>query len=340
MIINNAQVQLNAQHESVRIHKESLNIQIWKPPVPDTQENMGSVDISFQGITSEAATETQQLESVRKNIEFEVSLLKQIIERLTGKSIQFYQPNQVQQSKSSTHNSLPTSSRDNESPQMGFGLSIDHSTSTIESEKLSFEAIATVITSDGRSIDISLNLKYSSRIETTSQLSLRFGQALKDPLILNFSGSAAELSSQKFEFDLDIDGSVDQVPKLNSDSAFLALDKNGDGIINDGSEFFGAASGNGFAELTQYDQDNNQWIDEKDDVFSQLWLYRPDSTGQQQLISLNQKGVGALFLGNLETPFQLVDNKDQQLQGEIRSSGLFLYEDGQAGSIHQLDLAI
>ena len=60
MIINNAQVQLNAQHESVRIHKESLNIQIWKPPVPDTQENMGSVDISFQGITSEAATETQQ----------------------------------------------------------------------------------------------------------------------------------------------------------------------------------------------------------------------------------------------------------------------------------------
>ena len=226
---------------------------------------------------------------MRKNIEFEVSLLKQIIERLTGKSIQFYQPNQVQQSKSSTHNSLPTSSRDNESPQMGFGLSIDHSTSTIESEKLSFEAIATVITSDGRSIDISLNLKYSSRIETTSQLSLRFGQALKDPLILNFSGSAAELSSQKFEFDLDIDGSVDQVPKLNSDSAFLALDKNGDGIINDGSEFFGAASGNGFAELTQYDQDNNQWIDEKDDVFSQLRLYRPDSTGQQQLISLNKK---------------------------------------------------
>lgn len=45
---------------------------------------------------------------------------------------------------------------------------------------------------------------------------------------------------------------------------FLALDKNGDSVINDGKELFGAATGQGFKELAIYDSDKNYWIDEND----------------------------------------------------------------------------
>ena len=40
-------------------------------------------------------------------------------------------------------------------------------------------------------------------------------------------------------------------------SGYLALDKNGDGTINDGSELFGTRNGDGFADLAQYDEDGN-----------------------------------------------------------------------------------
>ena len=45
---------------------------------------------------------------------------------------------------------------------------------------------------------------------------------------------------------------------METGNAFLSLDKNSDGIINDGSELFGAASGNGFADLAKYDEDGNE----------------------------------------------------------------------------------
>ena len=62
---------------------------------------------------------------------------------------------------------------------------------------------------------------------------------------------------------------------------FLALDLNGDGRINNGSELFGALSGNGFADLAQYDSDANGWIDENDEIFQRLkvWSGADDGGG-------------------------------------------------------------
>ena len=54
---------------------------------------------------------------------------------------------------------------------------------------------------------------------------------------------------------------------LGSGSGFLALDKNGNGKIDDGSELFGTKSGDGFADLAEYDSDGNGWIDEKGRVY-------------------------------------------------------------------------
>lgn len=46
------------------------------------------------------------------------------------------------------------------------------------------------------------------------------------------------------------------------------------GKIDDGSELFGARTGNGFNELAKYDSDNNHFIDAGDPVFSNLAFYQ------------------------------------------------------------------
>lgn len=40
------------------------------------------------------------------------------------------------------------------------------------------------------------------------------------------------------EFDLDMVGELDRVPLLQSNSAYLAIDNNHDGLINSGTELF------------------------------------------------------------------------------------------------------
>ena len=82
-----------------------------------------------------------------------------------------------------------------------------------------------------------------------------------DPLVINLDGNIAELSDQTFLFDLDGDGEMDEISELSAKSGFLALDKNGDGTINDGTELFGTRSGNGFQDLSAYDTDHNGFID-------------------------------------------------------------------------------
>ena len=107
--------------------------------------------------------------------------------------------------------------------------------------------------------------------------------------------------------------------------------------INNGSELFGATSGNGFAELAVLDTDNNGWIDENDAAYWQLRVWTKDASGKDQLSTLKQANVGALNLAHVATPFDLKD-AGNALQGQIRSSGVFLTEDAKVGTIQQIDL--
>ena len=131
-----------------------------------------------------------------------------------------------------------------------------------------------------------------------TDISLRLGDAVKqkkDPLVINFNGSAAQLTSTKFSFDIDTDGTTENISFAAPGSGFLALDKNHDGKINDGSELFGPASGNGFKELAAYDQDGNQWIDENDAVFSRLKVWSKDGEGKDRTRHASGKWRGGTF---------------------------------------------
>ncbi|HEX2686383.1 MAG TPA: hypothetical protein VHN14_07185 [Kofleriaceae bacterium] len=100
----------------------------------------------------------------------------------------------------------------------------------------------------------------------------------------------------------------------NSDDAWLVLDRDGDGVINDGSEMLGNATPqpqppagtrrNGFLALAQYDDDRNGAIDEHDVIFSELRLWQDadhDGTSQpSELHTLPELGVAGISLAYAE----------------------------------------
>ena len=161
-----------------------------------------------------------------------------------------------------------------------------------------------------------------------------------DPLVINLEGNPASFSDQTFFFDLDSDGKAEELSSLAKGSGFLALDLNNDGIINDGSELFGTKSGDGFKDLAAYDKDGNGWIDEDDEVFKHLKVWTKDADGRDRLIALGDAGVGAIYLGHTATEFSVKQMETNQTQGIVRSTGVFLKESGEVGTIQHVDLVI
>ena len=212
------------------------------------------------------------------------------------------------------------------------------SEASYEQEQLAFVANGQVSTTDGREIkfDLGFALNYQ-KLQLSERLTS--SAALKDPLVLNLEGLVPGFSSARFEFDLDADGSRESLTQLANNSAFLALDRNGNGQIDDGSELFGARSGNGFAELAALDEDGNGILDEADSGFASLRLYRSDTA----LLTLGDQKIGAIFLNAAATPFMHLGG-DQGAQGEspavLRQTGIYLTEDGKAGTVQQIDLRV
>jgi len=209
-----------------------------------------------------------------------------------------------------------------------------------ESESTSFSAKGTAITDDGREIDFGINISMSRQFMQHMSIQIPAMQnALFDPLVINVGTDSAKVSSQKFKFDLDSDGKEDSISMPTRGSAFLALDKNEDGKINDGNELFGTKSGDGFKDLREYDSDGNGWIDENDEVFSKLKVWYKDENGNDVLVNLKEADVGAIFLGEQDSEFTL-SNGMGNVDAVIRSSGIFLHESGTVGTIQHVDLAM
>lgn len=209
----------------------------------------------------------------------------------------------------------------------------------METESVSFSSTGTVTTADGRNISFNVEIGMSRSFYQyyKEEYSIAQFQRVCDPLVINLQNDVATLSDQKFFFDIDADGEKDEISMLGSGSGYLALDKNEDGVINDGNELFGPKSGNGFADLAEYDEDGDGWIDEDDDIWSKLKVWCKDENGKDTLYTLREAGVGAICLQNASTDFAL-NNAENVSQGYLRSTGVFLYENGNVGTVQHLDL--
>jgi hypothetical protein len=204
-----------------------------------------------------------------------------------------------------------------------------------EHETLDFSTMGHIKTDKGE-LDINLNFSMSRSFMIENRIDI---YSSFDPLVINLDGDIPNLSTDTFSFDLDNDGEKDQISTLGSGSGFLALDKNLDGVVNQGSELFGTLTGNGFGELSEYDLDGNHWIDENDSIFDQLriWLKNGDDN-EKELVGLGEVGIGAIFLDSAASEFTYKTSMNQTL-GEMKSCGVFLNEDGSCGNISQIDFA-
>ena len=194
-----------------------------------------------------------------------------------------------------------------------------------EMENTCYQAQGTVKTADGRELNFGVSLEMSRAFCAKYESITQEEYICTDPLVINLDGNVGSVSDQKFLFDLDSDGEEELISFAGRGSGFLALDKNGDGVINDGSELFGTSSGNGFADLAEYDEDGNGWIDENDSVFEKLKVWTKDEQGNNKLISIAEAGVGAIYLGYAGTEFSLNEAETNHTNGIIRSTGIYLY---------------
>lgn len=209
-----------------------------------------------------------------------------------------------------------------------------------ESESTTFASKGIVQTADGRNIDFNIEVSMSRAFMQEINM-LEVKDYIKtDPLMINLDTNIGSVSDQKFFFDLDIDGNEEEISFAGQGSGFLALDKNGDGKINDGSELFGTSSGDGFKDLATYDEDENGWIDENDSIFSKLKVWTKDEHENDYLIDLKEADVGAIYLRNADTQFSL-KNDENKLNAEIKKTGIYLREStGEVGTLNHVDLVI
>ena len=347
MKIANAALSMQSQHVAATRHEEHETLRAWigrerpdfegrRPPMPPPPPP--SVKLSEAGMAAQSA-EAHAIESAADAVDNDpfLALIRSVVEMLTGRAVRVFNASEFQCGVEPVEVPDPKQADAAPSPA-GFGIEYEYHAIHEEIEQTDFSAEGVIRTADGREIAFKLDLSMARQFREETNIGLFAGDAKrKDPLVINFDGTAAQLSDHRFRFDLDADGRAEDVPLLGSGSGYLVLDVNGNGKIDSGAELFGPRSGAGFAELAGYDQDGNGWIDESDAVFDRLLVWSPVEKGAGTLSSLKDHDIGALFLNSIGTPFELRGTGNSDL-GAVRASSLYLTEAGGNGTLQEIDL--
>ncbi|WP_018703832.1 hypothetical protein [Anaeromusa acidaminophila] len=359
MKITESTVKLSSQHTAVSKTQEQETLEAWVDGKQGNKAGMDAVKVDVSALAKELqqkATGTEAAKEVSDPFELsdenkrKLEMLQRFMEALTGKKFKFVIPQFDKETRQAMTTQLSLQlpaagsgggggSQAGGPQRVGWGVRYDYSREHYEAEQVSFQAQGLVKTGDGREIRFDMQMNMSRELYQSEHVSLKAGDAAIDPLVIEFGQPFAKFSGQKVNFDLDSDGSMEEIPFLASGSGFLMLDKNNDGKATDGSELFGPSTGQGFSELAAYDADGNQWIDENDPIYNKLRIWTKDANGQDQLLALGQAGVGAIYLGNVATEFSMKDAAGNA-QGQMRTSSVFLKENGQVGMVKQIDLIV
>lgn len=305
----------------------------------NTSNNISNGLSSLTSLADYATSDTPRDQFIKSLIDFMEKVKENLLSTLSNSSIK------DQSKKGSNIDFSIGDSYTNLNLSSGVETSVWHrsvSTSITyeETESTLFSSTGTVNTADGKSINFNVNLTMSREfLQESTSLTEDVVTMLTDPLVINLNNAPTNLSESTWNFDIDSDGVMDNLSMLSSGSGFLALDNNGNGSIDNGSELFGTRSGNGFKDLAQYDEDKNGWIDENDSVFTKLKIWVKNDAGEDKLLDLKQGDIGAIYLGSSTTNFSINNQTSNQTKGQIRQSGIYLKESGSVHTLQQIDLA-
>ena len=171
----------------------------------------------------------------------------------------------------------------------------------------------------------------------------------RDPLTLDLNGNGLETlpinAANPVYFDLTGEGVQSSVGWVAPSDGFLALDRNGDGLINDGTELFGDATpayeagtttpttgktADGFAALAQEDTNADGIVNSGDANFANLRVWQDlnqDGVSQDgELKTLAELGIESFNVASINHS-QLLANGNQ-----IADTGTFTRMDGTSGT--------
>ncbi|MCO4785613.1 hypothetical protein [Marinomonas atlantica] len=327
---------------------------------PDTNANAQRPAVFAQAQFSERITQQQEVafsSQVQQELEVEdeaaqsISIIEQrfskmltLLERMFGVEISLFDERDFQESSEAQQSVAQPSESARQSDEGAGGRrqvieAIQEYRYVTETESSSVAIQGKLELNDGRKLDVDFRLDMSrSKVEEYyGQITL--SSRTVDPLVVNLNGNVAQLTNQRTSFDIDGDGEEEQIAFATGDSAFLAVDKNGNGSIDDGNELFGPRSGSGFADLAKYDDNQDGLIDSLDDVWQELVLVQRDESGNESLLSLKDVGISAFVLERTSSPFSLFDDQGEQT-GIVRETGLYVRDDGSVDSLQHVDLVV
>jgi hypothetical protein len=134
--------------------------------------------------------------------------------------------------------------------------------------------------------------------------------ALRSPIVLDLNGDGiSTLSVQNgTRFDISADGTPVNTGWVGPSDGLLVLDRNQDGVINDGSELFGTSTNlsngskaiDGYQALSELDSNQDGVINSQDTAFSKLGVWVDSNsdaqTGSSELKTLSDLGIAQLNL--------------------------------------------
>lgn len=137
------------------------------------------------------------------------------------------------------------------------------------------------------------------------------------PILLDLDRDGFRLSAGPVDFDIDANGTIESLgwTRRGEKDAFLALDRNGNGLIDDGAELFGSGTPvgpdgeykapHGYIALRELDRpehggNDDGWLTEKDQSFESLLLWwdrnQNGVSEPRELVNAAEAGLVAIDL--------------------------------------------